>query len=147
MQNDDRLLFFLSKAQHKLEAFLKKSLLSQNIKITAVQSGILFLLKRRSHTMTELSKELSIDNSAITGLVDRLEKSGFAERKINPDDRRTFLISITPQGFDEINRAKVIIRRVNEQIKEGFSEEEMDIFKRVLDRFFTKFDAETIPKN
>ena len=147
MQSDDRLLFLLSKAQHKIETYLKKLFLANGIKITGVQSGILFLLKRRDHTMTELSRELSIDNSAITGLVDRLERAGFAERKANPHDRRAFLISITPQGVDEINRAKGLVKEVNEQIKEGFDEQEIEVFKSVVNSFFIKFNADSIPKN
>lgn len=147
MENDDRLIYLLSKAQHRIGTYMKKFLLSRNVKVTGVQTGILFLLEKRSHTMTELSKELAIDNSAITGLVDRLEKSGFAVRKVNPNDRRTFLISITESGLDEVAKAKVIVKEVNEKIKEGFSEEEIDNFKCVLNSFFSKFNIDAIPRN
>ncbi len=139
MKDDDRLMYLLYKAQHVLFNHVKKNLLDQGIKITVAQSGILFLLERRAHTMTELSQELLIDNSAITGLVDRLERSGFAKREINPVDRRTFLISITPAGSKEIKKAKKSIRKINDQIKEGFVGEEIDAFKKVLNGFFTKF--------
>jgi DNA-binding MarR family transcriptional regulator len=46
--------------------------------------------------MTELSLILSTDNSAITGLVDSLERSGFISRKMPLNDRRTYPICITP---------------------------------------------------
>ncbi len=139
MKTDDRLIYLLAKAHHRIGNHLKKTLVAQNIKITFPQAGILFLLKRRSHSMTELSKELSIDNSAITGLVDRLEKVGFVIRESNLADRRTFLISLTPKGLEEINKAKVIVRKVNEDIKKGFTEQEIEIFKKILTGFFDKF--------
>ena len=143
MKNDDRLMFLLYKAQHVLFNHVKKALTDQDIKITIAQSGILFLLKQRAHTMTELSQELLIDNSAITGLVDRLEKSGFAKREINPADRRTFLISITAEGIEEIGKAKKPIKEMNQKIKDGFSETEIESFKKVLNGFFTKFSGLT----
>jgi hypothetical protein len=59
-------------------------------------------------------------NSAITGLVDRLEKLGFIAR------------AESPAGLEEIEKAKGVIRRVNEEIKEGFKAEEIDAFKKVL---------------
>ena len=144
MPRDNRLIYLLTKAQHRLVNYLKKELLAENIKVTSVQSGILFLLKQRPHTMTELSRELAIDNSAITGMVDRLERVDFASRERHPSDRRTFLITITAKGLEEINKAKLTIRKVNDQIKEGFSEEEVEIFKRVLNGVLTKFENEPL---
>ena len=139
MQPDDRLIYLISRAQHSLMTHLKKELNSQGNSITPVQAGILFLLRKNAHTMTKLSQILSIDNSAITGLVDRLEKSDLAQRTTNPDDRRTYLIRITEKGKAEIDRAYVTIKRVNDEIKSGFSADEVKTFKRVLNSLLEKF--------
>jgi len=139
MQQDDRLIYLISRAQHGLMAYLKKELSALGTSVTPVQAGILFLLRKNAHTMTQLSQVLSIDNSAITGLVDRLEKSGLAQRTANPDDRRTYLIRITEKGKTEIERAYIIIKRVNEEIKSGFSTDEVEVFKKVLNSLLEKF--------
>ena len=139
MQQDDRLIYLISRAQHSLMTHLKKELKARGTSITPVQAGILFLLRKNAHTMTRLSQILSIDNSAITGLVDRLEKSGLAQRTANPKDRRTYLIRITEKGTAEIDRAYIIIKRVNEEIKSGFSEKEVEIFKKVLNSLLERF--------
>jgi DNA-binding MarR family transcriptional regulator len=89
--------------------------------------------------MTELSQALSIDNSTITGLVDRLEKNGFVRRDASSGDRRMFRIYVTPQGVEESKKAKVVINEVNEDIKSGFSKDEIEIFTRVLNSFSEKF--------
>lgn len=141
MSVDNRLIYLITKAQHRLMNYLKKELSLQAVQVTSVQSGILFLLKRKPHTMTELSRELGIDNSAITGIVDRLERSGFATREKNPKDRRAYLITITGKGLTEIDKAKDTIHRVNDQIKEGFSDEEVEIFKKVLSGVLQKFGS------
>ncbi len=139
MQPDDRLIYLISRAQHSVMTHLKKELNARGTSITPVQAGILFLLRKNAHTMTRLSQILSIDNSAITGLVDRLEKAGLAERTSNPADRRTYLICITEKGKAEIDRAYVTIKRVNEEIKSGFSTDEVKTFKRVLNSLLEKF--------
>jgi DNA-binding MarR family transcriptional regulator len=118
---------------------LKQALNAKGNTITPAQAGILFLLRKSDHTMTNLSRILAIDNSAITGLVDRLEKAGLAERTSNPDDRRTYLICITEKGKAEIDRAYVTIKRVNAEIKSGFSEKEIEAFKEVLNSLLEKF--------
>ena len=143
MEADDRLIFLLFRTQNKLKNHLRNQLGAAGVRITVVQAGILFLLKQRDgRTMTELSQVLSTDNSAVTGLVDRLEKLGLIVRKMAPNDRRAYLIHITPEGLEEIERAKGIIRSVNEEIKEGFSTEEINAFKKVLNNLFERFKKE-----
>ncbi|MBW2637177.1 MAG: MarR family transcriptional regulator [Deltaproteobacteria bacterium] len=89
--------------------------------------------------MTELSHALSIDNSTITGLVDRLENAGFLKRQPKVEDRRISLIYLTPEGDRETRKAITALHQVNEEIRSGFSADEMLIFKRVLNSFFVKF--------
>jgi len=138
--SDDRLIFLIARAQHRLQTHLKNQLQAEGVRITPVQAGILFLLKQKNgRPMNEVSQALRTDNSAVTGLADRLEKAGFIERKPSPRDRRISLLHITPEGLEEVDRAKAVIRRVNAAIKDGFSEEELNAFKRVLNAFFDKF--------
>ena len=46
-------------------------------------------------TAGQLARELNLTTGAITGLVDRLEKAGFARRAFDPTDRRRVLIVAT----------------------------------------------------
>ena len=138
---DDRLIFMLSKAQHKLSNYLKKKFSEAGVYISPGQMGILFLLRQKDlRPMNELSKILDIDNSAITRLVDRLEKSGLAERTMNPSDRRQYLIGITEKGIEQSQKAKIISKQANEKIREGFTDSEIEIFKKVMGSFLEKFN-------
>jgi DNA-binding MarR family transcriptional regulator len=140
MSNDDRLIYLVFTAQQRLRNYLKQALAKEGIKITPAQAGILaLLLEKNGRTMTELSKALSIDNSTITGLVDRLENAGFLERRPKAEDRRISMIYITSEGDRETQKAIMTLKKVNEEIKSGFSADEMVIFKSVLNSFFVKF--------
>ena len=143
MKNDDRLIYLVFMAQQKLKTYIAKVLLAEGIKVTLGQAGILFKLQGQdAQPMTELSKTMAVENPTLTGLIDRLERSGFVRRKASPEDRRSFKIYLTPEGIKECERVKPIIQRINNEIKAGFSNEEIEVFKVVLQGFFKKFDKE-----
>jgi len=145
---DDRLIFLIFTAQNKLRTYLNNALVAANVRVTFVQAGILFLLKQSNgRTMSDLSQLIGVDNSTLTGLVDRLEKVGFVARQASPTDRRSLLIQVTPEGIAEGDKAKMIIKKVNEEIKTGFPPEEMEIFKGILRSFFEKFNKNSVNKN
>ncbi len=137
---DDRLLFLISKAQHVLKNYLKNEFTSEGVTISPAQSGILFSLKLKNGlSMNQLSEIISIDNAAVTRHVDILELNGLVKREQDVNDRRKYLICITEKGIAESDKSKAIAHRINNMIKEGFSEDEIEVFKRVLNSFFIKF--------
>jgi DNA-binding MarR family transcriptional regulator len=48
--------------------------------------------------MSALAAQLHCDNSNVTGIVDRLEAAGLAERRPFPNDRRVKAIALTQKG-------------------------------------------------
>jgi DNA-binding MarR family transcriptional regulator len=59
--------------------------------------------------MGELAQQMHCDNSNITGLVDRLEERGLAERRAAEGDRRVKLVALTERGREI--RAELARRR------------------------------------
>jgi DNA-binding MarR family transcriptional regulator len=49
-------------------------------------------------TAGDLARELRLSTGAVTAIVDRLERAGYARRVADPDDRRRVLIEITPSA-------------------------------------------------
>jgi DNA-binding MarR family transcriptional regulator len=142
MPPDDRLIYLIFTAQQKLRTHLGNVMMRENVRVTQAQAGILFLLAEKDgRTMSELSRILSIDNSTLTGLVDRLEKAGLARRDASPNDRRASHVYISPEGTREMKKARSIVGRVNREITDGFTPEELASFKKILRSFFHKFDT------
>lgn len=48
--------------------------------------------------MNELSRHLMVTGGSVTGLTDQLEKDGWVQRESAPDDRRAFVLRLTPPG-------------------------------------------------
>lgn len=142
MSSDDRIIYLIFTAQQKLRTYLSNTMLKENVRVTPAQAGILFLLAEKDgRTMSELSRILSIDNSTITGLVDRLEKSGLVRRDASLNDRRALHVYINPEGRQEMEKARSIVMKVNREIKDGFTAEEIEAFKKVLRSFSQRFNA------
>jgi DNA-binding MarR family transcriptional regulator len=143
MSDNDRLIYLVFTSELILRNYLKTALLKSGLKVTVTQSGILFLLKQKDgRTMTDLSQILGLDNSTLTGLVDRMEKNGLVKRNSNPVDRRSSHIYITENGLMECREAAAVIRRTNDEIKSGFSEDEVTVFKKILKSFLKKFNGD-----
>ncbi|WP_433801071.1 MarR family winged helix-turn-helix transcriptional regulator [Actinomycetospora sp. CA-084318] len=43
-----------------------------------------------------IAQETGLTTGAITGMIDRLERAGYVERRPNPDDRRSVLVVLRP---------------------------------------------------
>lgn len=137
---DNRIYFLLSKTGNAMSAHIKQQLLKNGLKVTPGQLGILFLLKSRNMlSMSELSRELGTDNSAVTRSIDRLEKNGLVQRNNSSDDRREYHITITAAGISETERVKDVIAAINKKIEREFSQKELDAFKTTLVRMDAMF--------
>ncbi|MFV2117629.1 MarR family winged helix-turn-helix transcriptional regulator [Streptomyces sp. Act-28] len=64
----------------------------------------------------ELSARLGYDPSAIVGLVDDLERLGFAERRPSPDDRRSRIVVLTDGGRAFLRSTDEAGRRVTDDL-------------------------------
>ena len=136
---EKRIIYKLYKAEHRIRNFMKRRSKEKSIEVSAGQSGILFLLLNKSVKMSELGRNLGIDNSAITRQVDTLEGKGLVKREVNPSDRRQYIISLTEKGREDVKILSKIANDTNKKIKDGFTESEIDIFIRVLTSFEEKF--------
>jgi DNA-binding MarR family transcriptional regulator len=54
---------------------------------------------------TDISRQLMLSPAGITSRLDRLERAGMIERSPDPDDRRSWLIRLTPQGRRAVDAA------------------------------------------
>jgi MarR family transcriptional regulator, 2-MHQ and catechol-resistance regulon repressor len=67
--------------------------------VSVSQSGALDALAEHGPlTLNRLAAELYLDKSTTSRIVDGLERKGYAERRDNPESRRSILVAITPRG-------------------------------------------------
>jgi DNA-binding MarR family transcriptional regulator len=66
--------------------------------LTPVQGRLLCVLAQGPRGMTELARCCGVEKAALTGLVDRAERRGLAERTPVPGDRRALRVTLTDAG-------------------------------------------------
>jgi len=71
----------------------------QSVDITQTQIFTIITLSERSPVrLSELSRKLQISAPTVTGIVDRLERSGYVRRIPDKEDRRAINVDLTAKG-------------------------------------------------
>ncbi|HKA05398.1 MAG TPA: MarR family transcriptional regulator [Acidimicrobiales bacterium] len=99
------------------------------------------LAQRRAWRMSELAEELRVDPSTATRAVQRLLRTGLAERQRFNEDGRVVLVAATETGrrrYDAIARCR---RAFMASVLSGFDAEERRQFATLLERLVAAVDA------
>jgi DNA-binding MarR family transcriptional regulator len=65
---------------------------------TTESQALSYLAVHGSSGQSELARDLGLTSSALTALVDRMERQGVAQRVRHPRDRRRTIVSLTDRG-------------------------------------------------
>jgi MarR family transcriptional regulator, organic hydroperoxide resistance regulator len=127
-----RLYLLLHRAQRALNVYANAQTLDA-IGITASQLATLhYLAKNPGCSMTALANLLDANKSAVTGLIQRLERAGLVRRVPDPADGRASVLSVTRKGEQVRERSGALLQRLNAELTEGFSTGEVDTVARFL---------------
>lgn len=128
-----RLMFLLSAANRRVQRWIEAEMPGG---LTSAQSGVLFVLGQRDKAdgaaIGEVAEALDTAPSAMSGLIDRMERAGLVKRRADPADGRGQRIHMTDKGREAREAAKAGLARINAKITEGFSEAEIDTVARWL---------------
>jgi DNA-binding MarR family transcriptional regulator len=88
----------------------------------------------KGRTIGEFCRLLGYDSGAMTRLLDRIEKKGLIRRVANPEDRRSFLLELTPESRAVFPQAKRRVQAVFKRLLAGFDEEQAAAFRQSLEQ-------------
>jgi DNA-binding MarR family transcriptional regulator len=102
--------------------------------LSATEEKALDLLERFGPlTAGELAQRSGLAPASVTGLVDRLERKGFARRVPNPRDRRSVLVEIDRERvFASIAPLFADWVRSLEELYAGYSDEQLELILHFL---------------
>jgi DNA-binding MarR family transcriptional regulator len=97
------------------------------------QPRILYLLwKTDGMKQKEIAEALQLQPATVTRMLQRMDKSGFVEKRQDQIDMRVSRIHLTKQGRDIRSKVRGITSRLQDEAFEGFSETEMVLMYRFL---------------
>lgn len=102
--------------------------------LTGNEGTVLMILKHHPEIYQEdIIKELQIDKSAVTRLLQNMENKNLIRRIQSPEDKRYYLIVITKQGLEKQELVDNIFSKKDKDIVTGLSEYEQVELRRMLE--------------
>lgn len=126
----------LSSSLQMINRFLRLSAFTEEkIPITSVQWFVLKYLSRNpNQTIGQLAKHLSVRQSTMSQMLDRLEKLDLVVRRPDTRDARVKTVELAPGGIRLINQTEQFWRDLLKEPFEQFNSEEKTVLVGLLDR-------------
>jgi DNA-binding MarR family transcriptional regulator len=135
--------YLLSRVKSTMSNMITQRTMAE-LGITSTQASILFMVASGKCLLAaELAREYGIDASAVTRLIDRLEKRGLLSRVRSSEDRRAVRLALTPEGLAIAARMPVIFNSVIDKLLAGFTAEEVGFLKSMLRRILVTSGDQT----
>jgi DNA-binding MarR family transcriptional regulator len=129
-----RLWIGLLRTARAIEAELRERLRVE-FATTLPQFDVMAALAREPSgmTMTELSRFLMVSNGNVTGIIDRLVADRLVSRAAPAEDRRAFIVRLTPKGAAQFARIAKAHEGWVDTLLSEFGSKETDAMIRRLD--------------
>jgi DNA-binding MarR family transcriptional regulator len=89
--------------------------------------------RRGGVTAGELADESGLTTGAVTGVIDRLERAGYARRSHDKADRRKVVVEVTPEFYERADRIwGPMAREWGERISNRFTADQLDVVAEFL---------------
>jgi len=105
------------------------------LQITRPQVFMLHVISKQGKCkLTQLADKLEVKPSAITVMIDRLERAGYVKRFHDTVDRRSVLVEVTPNGQEILEKAISDRVQVFKQYLTRLDEEEIKTLALLLEK-------------
>lgn len=103
--------------------------------ITPGQYGVLNCLwKNGPTTPKEIARALRLENSTVSGILDRMQKQELIDRVVDTNNRRSILVIATPAAMAIKDDVLKVVEDLNTEILQGFTPEERESLMEGLRR-------------
>src|SRR6266511_3882886 len=135
----EHLCFLMDVATRKITKFYNRRL--RRFGITYNHLFILTCLwEQDGVNVKDLSKQLLLDSSSLTGHLDRLERAALVVRQDDPDDRRAVRVFLTEKGRHLKAQLEPIGQELKETLQRGVPPERVRAFAAALRNISSRLD-------
>ncbi len=120
---------------HDIARLLRKNFdkRARTLDLTRSQWSVIAHLMRHDGIQQKMLAEiLEITPTTLVGLVDRMEKSRWLERRDDPSDRRAKLLFLTPKAKIVFEKLKKMGKETREEAFKGIRADEREAFMKTL---------------
>ncbi len=129
----DRRLFFFFDRAHTQMAKAADNFLSTRSGVSTAQAAVLIYLGYNDNCrLSDLAEGTGRKNSAVTGLISRMEKDDLVQRHGQLTDRRSKSVSLTGKGWALRDDVMNDFRDFNDRLIKGMSDSEVETVLKFL---------------
>lgn len=89
----------------------------------------------------QLAALVGVDASTLVRLLDILEGRNWIVRRVAPDDARTRLIDLTPEGAAQVRTLRALLENIEARWLDDIPDEELSVALGVIDRIDARLGA------
>lgn len=137
---DQRFVYLLNVAHKRMQQWVQAA----SDGGTAARHGLLMAVRSDDAgvPLGDLCRALDLSASSLSGLIDRMNRSGLVERVPDAEDGRAFRLRLTAAGCEARQAAVRRAQELNERLRDGFTDDELAIVARWLGSMTEKFPRE-----
>lgn len=129
--NPPLICLLIKNTWQKLSRYYNKRLASYGLSATKALL-LLEIAPGNGENPKTLAAKLDLENSSMSGLLDRLEKKNLIERRPDPNDRRGILVFLTSAGITARETIKALVEELDRRLYEALSPDDVKLFRKTL---------------
>lgn len=127
----------LDRTARRVKQYAQQRFNELGFNITVDQWVVLKHLREKTEMkQNELAELLFKDNPTLTRIIDLLCEKGLAVRNTNPEDRRSFNVSLTKEGVKKVDQLNPKVKDIRFQAWDGLTERDFNQFKKILNTIY-----------
>lgn len=133
--------FMLDRTARRVKQYAQQKFKDLGFNITVDQWIVMKQLQANgAMKQNELAELLFKDNPTLTRIIDLLCDKGLTLRTIHPDDRRSFIVSLTKEGTKKVEQLSPKIKNIRLKAWDGLSEKDFNQFRKILNTIYQNLE-------
>jgi DNA-binding MarR family transcriptional regulator len=114
--------------------------------VTQAEAHVLVQLHRGgAQTVGELQRGFGHKRSTLTSVLDRLDLRGFVDRRVNPHDRRSYIVALTRSGLDAAREVNAVVESLERTIRRRVTARDLEGVRAVAAALGASAEGQSTP--
>lgn len=104
-----------------------------------------YLVANPGTTQQDMAAAMHVSPASVAQSTKRLQKTGLLEKRADPENLRCNRLHVTDAGLEIVHSFRKVFSSVDKQMLKGFSDDELELIKSMLDRMAANLSEDDDP--
>lgn len=130
----------------RLSNLIRREMTKTSKGLDASQNILVYIYDNKDHFiyLKEIERSFSIQKPTVSRIIDSMEAKKLLVRKTHKNDKRLKSVLLTKKGIDLAIELKPKLKEVSDRITEGISNQDLEIFNKVLEKMIETEETTSI---